>query len=173
MQIRFSHVIMLSALLNSGQAIAQDLDLNVDNQIQKILLVPRAVQIERHLGIMVEPQYSKLQFKTFMKTTIDELERVCDLTKTQKRKLTIAGKGAIERTLQKSAVAQNKFLNGVGREVIIVASPQASSLIKQSIWTKTLDKVLSKDQKAKLKKFRAEQKKKSLLTPYRTYGGII
>jgi hypothetical protein len=144
-------------------------------------------------------------FTRFMASTITKIDRTCGLTVAQKKRLTTASKGAVERAVGKwqrktgdwqkaetqhidlgfdlpiqNDLAKLEVPQVADSEVTDFVIPRIRSVAKESVWVKTLHRVLSREQKTKLKAFNAAQKAFNasqpdldLDTPYRTKGGVI
>lgn len=123
---------------------------------------------------------------------IMDIDRVCGLSVAQKRKLTTGAKGAMERAVSKWR-RENRWgpdeaipdgIPELDMQPVVGWFPNLKSgvvfvqlrlVARESVWVKTLDKVLTTEQKIKLKIFDIAEKlkHKNLETPYRTKGGVI
>lgn len=127
----------------------------------------------------VTPADQQRLYKQLMVQTIEHIDGVCSLTHRQKRKLTVAAKGAIDRAMTKwKTVPPRPQLGRVNRGFLIAPQVQnigrvvgqqnvvkvlneprlatrrtvgqENSVMNESIWTTTLAKVLTAEQASKL-----------------------
>jgi hypothetical protein len=142
-----------------------------------LMTPPNALALRLVSVKTVTPADQERLYKQLMAQTIKHIDGVCSLTDRQKRKLTIASKGAVDRAMTKlkPIPPRNQFGRvevgfpevRIVRDVVepqnaiqVLNGPrlttwsrtvwQVSSVMNESIWTKTLVKVLTAEQKAKL-----------------------
>lgn len=104
----------------------------------------------------------------FMMLQIDDLRRTCDLTEQQIARLKVASKGAIEKSLEKwvKEIEDNGWIDMVGQMEPEVADQWLASVgenlshktaAKHEIWLKTVESVLTEEQKEKRKRVSLER----------------
>ncbi|MFT5466202.1 MAG: hypothetical protein ACI8UO_001300 [Verrucomicrobiales bacterium] len=104
----------------------------------------------------------------FMLLQIDDLDRSCDLDEKQIERLKVASKGAIERSLEVwvQEIEDNGWIDMVGQMEPEVADQWLASVgenlsqktaAKHELWLKTVESVLTDEQKAKRNRVSAER----------------
>lgn len=135
---------------------------------EQILIIPDPGAPQLQLKDGVEhplKRASKLkreELKHFMMLQIDDLNRTCDLNEKQIARLQVASKGAIERSLEKwvQEIEDNGWIDMVGNMEPDVADQWLAnvgenlshkSAARHEIWLKTIESVLTNEQKDKRK----------------------
>ena len=101
----------------------------------------------------------RARINSHLKLKLDELVRVCELTETQQKKLTLAARGDMKRFFDQVEEVRKKFLavkndpngfNQIWQELSPLQQKQAAGLFGEtSIYAKTLRKTLTDEQQAK------------------------
>lgn len=101
----------------------------------------------------------RARINSHLKLKLDEVNRVCDLTEAQQKKLTLAARGDMKRFFDQVEEVRKKFLavkndpngfNQIWQELSPLQQKQAAGLFgESSIYAKTLRKTLTDEQQAK------------------------
>ena len=101
----------------------------------------------------------RARINSHLKLKLDELNRVCDLTEDQQKKLTLAARGDMKRFFDQVEEVRRKFLkvkndpngiNNVWQEIQPLQQKQAAGLFGDtSFFAKTIRKTLTDEQQAK------------------------
>lgn len=140
---------------------------------QRLVVRPapiRVVEDEEDL-ILVSKNSERHSFKKFVDGQISRMVKLCDLSAEQTRKLRLAAKGVVHRERVRRSAAERKpttpevNANARFRIIRLVAVPTSDDFQKQldghKLWTRTLEKVLTSDQRSVWKNRPAEKSAKT------------